>query len=84
MRKNYDFSKGRRGPIVKQSGKTRVSMYLDNDLLRALRARADAAGRGYQSMINEALREHLGRPTARPLARRVGLELPRNSNSRRR
>jgi len=59
MRKNYDFSKARRGPIVQQSGKTRVSIYLDDDLLKSLRKCADAAGRGYQTMINEALREHL-------------------------
>ncbi len=34
---------------------------MDNDLLEAFRERADAAGRGYQTMVNEALREHLGR-----------------------
>lgn len=71
MKKNYDFSKGHCGPIVQQPGKTRVSIYLDDDLLDSFRERADAAGRGYQAMINEALREHLGRPAGRPLARRV-------------
>ena len=57
MRKNYDFSKARRGPIVQPRGKTRISIYLDDDLLMALRERADAAGRSYQTMIDEALRE---------------------------
>jgi uncharacterized protein (DUF4415 family) len=61
MKKEYDFSKPKRGPVVRQQGKTRITIYLDNDLLEAFRERADAAGRGYQTMINEALREYLGR-----------------------
>ena len=39
--------------------------YIDNRVLQAFRERADAAGRGYQTMINEALREHLDRSEAR-------------------
>ncbi len=71
MRKNYDFTKARRGPIAQQPGKTRVSIYLDDDLVKRLRERADAAGRGYQAMINESVREYLVRLERRPLARRV-------------
>lgn len=61
MRREYDFSKARRGPVVPQSGKTRITIYLDDHVLEAFRERADDAGRGYQTMINEALREYLGR-----------------------
>jgi uncharacterized protein (DUF4415 family) len=61
MRKNYDFSQARRGAVVAQPAKTRVSIYLDNELLERLRECADAAGRGYQAMINEAVREYLTR-----------------------
>lgn len=60
MRKEYDFSKGKRGAVVPQPGKTRITIYLDDQVLEAFRERADAAGRGYQTMINEALRQHLG------------------------
>ncbi|MGH9255062.1 MAG: BrnA antitoxin family protein [Vicinamibacterales bacterium] len=60
MKKEYDFSKGRRGPVIRQRGKTRITIHLDDDVLEAFRERADAEGRGYQTMINEALREHLG------------------------
>lgn len=35
-------------------------MYLDDQVIAAFRDRADAEGRGYQTMINEALREYLG------------------------
>ena len=66
MRKEYDFSKAKRGAVIPQKGKSRISIYLDDEILEEFRARADAAGRGYQTMINDALRECLGR-SARPL-----------------
>ena len=60
MKKEYDFSRGKRGPVIPQRGKTRITIYLDDEVLEAFRERADTAGRGYQTMINEALRENLG------------------------
>jgi uncharacterized protein (DUF4415 family) len=66
MRKEYDFSKAERGAVIPQKGKSRISIYLDDEILEGFRKRADAAGRGYQTMINDALREYLGRST-RPL-----------------
>jgi hypothetical protein len=59
MRKEYDFSGGKRGPVLESKGKTRVTMYLDNDVLDAFRAKAEAAGKGYQTLINESLRDYL-------------------------
>ena len=64
MKKEYDFTKGKRGPVIRQRGKTRITIHIDDDVLEAFRERADAEGRGYQTMINEALREHLGRSAA--------------------
>jgi uncharacterized protein (DUF4415 family) len=61
MKKEYDFSKGRRGAVVKQTGKTRITIYIDDDVLEEFRERADEAGSGYQTMMNQALREYLGR-----------------------
>lgn len=71
MKKEYDFSEGKRGPAIRQRGKTRITIHLDDDVLDAFRERADAAGRGYQTMINEALREHLGRSEERVDARLI-------------
>lgn len=65
MKREYDFSKGKRGPVIRQPGKTRITIYLDNHVLEAFRERADAAGRGYQTMINEALQQYLGRSSER-------------------
>ncbi len=59
MNKEYDFSRGRRGAVLPQQGKTRITIYLDNQVLEAFRARAEVEGRGYQTMINEALRAHI-------------------------
>ncbi len=81
MRKEYDFSGARQGAVVKQPGKTRITMYVDDDVLQAFRERAEASGRGYQTMINEALREHLGKSSqpldARTLRRILREELRR-------
>jgi len=66
MRKEYDFSKGKRGAVIPQRGKTRITIFLDNDITEKFRARAESAGRGYQTMINEALREHLS-TSSRPV-----------------
>ena len=38
-------------------GKTRVTMYLDNDVLIRFREAAESEGVGYQTLINQALRE---------------------------
>jgi len=59
MKKEYDFSKGKRGAVIKTRGKTRITMHLDDDVIDAFRARAEAANRGYQTLINDALREYL-------------------------
>jgi uncharacterized protein (DUF4415 family) len=61
MKREYDFSQAKRGAVVRQAGKTRITIYLDDEVLDAFRDRADAAGRGYQTMINEALRGYLGK-----------------------
>lgn len=61
MKREYDFSEGKRGAVFPQTGKIRITIYIDDDVLEAFRDRADASGRGYQTMINDALRAHLGK-----------------------
>ena len=79
MRNEYDFSKARRGPVVRNKGKTRITIYLDDDIIAAYREKGEKLGRGYQTLINEALRETLKRPTkpvdARTLRRILKEEL---------
>ena len=61
MKRQYHFSKGKRGAVIVPTGKTRITIYIDTDILEEFRERADSSGGGYQTMINEALRVHLGK-----------------------
>lgn len=71
MRKQYDFSKGKRGAVIAAKGKTRITIMLDNDVIEAFRARAEAKGTGYQTAINEALRAAIQDEEAPVTARRL-------------
>jgi uncharacterized protein (DUF4415 family) len=84
MRREYDFSKGRRGTIVRvPKGKSRITIRIDDDILNWFRERADAAGGGnYQTSINHALREHIQRarePLEKTLRRVIREEMSRAS-----
>ena len=61
MKAEYDFEKADRGTIVPQTGKTRITIYIDDDVLENFRDRGDTSGKGYQTMMNQALREFLGK-----------------------
>ena len=56
MRAEYDFSKARRGAVIPSSGKTRITIMLDDDIIEHFRARAEVEGTGYQTLINALLR----------------------------
>ena len=64
MEQEYDFSKGKRGAVLPQKGKTRITIYLDNDVLDQFRNQADQSGTGYQTLINQALKAHLNKSNA--------------------
>ena len=61
MKKEYDFSKGRRGPVIAvPTGKTRITIRLDEDIVDWFKRQVEEAGGGnYQSLINQALREYV-------------------------
>jgi uncharacterized protein (DUF4415 family) len=60
MKKEYDFSKAKRGAVLDTAGKTRITMYLDDVVIERFRSLSEKTGKGYQTLINEALRAHLG------------------------
>jgi uncharacterized protein (DUF4415 family) len=66
MKKEYNFSKGKRGAVVSQVGKTRITIYLDDAILDRFKAQSQRTGKGYQTLINDALNSYLGL-TAKPL-----------------
>ncbi|HEY7708845.1 MAG TPA: BrnA antitoxin family protein [Candidatus Entotheonella sp.] len=59
MKEEYDFRQGKRGSVIPQPGKTRITIYIDNDVLDSFRTRAENSGIGYQTIMNQALREYL-------------------------
>ena len=84
MRKQYDFSNAKRGPVVPvPKGKKRITIRLDDDVVAWFKRRVHEAGDGnYQSLINAALSEHMRRtdePLERTLRRVVREELRKAS-----
>ncbi len=71
MKREYDFSKGKRGALLPTKGKTRITIYIDDAVLAAFRTRAEQAGTGYQTMINDALKTYLSGQAERPLTESV-------------
>lgn len=61
MRREYDFSKGKRGAVIAPDpNKVRITIRLDEDIIDWFREQVNAAGGGnYQSLINKALREYI-------------------------
>jgi uncharacterized protein (DUF4415 family) len=87
MRKQYDFSNAKRGPILPASpGKTRITIRLDDDVLDWFREQAHVAGgANYQTQINDALRAFVHeqkKPLETVLRRVVREELRRAQGER--
>ncbi len=65
MKRTYDFSQGKRGSVLPQKpipeGKKPITIRLDGDIIDHFFAAADASGGavGYQTLINQALREYI-------------------------
>lgn len=64
MKAEYDMTKAKRGAVVSPAGKTRITIYLDEKILAAFRKRAEREGKGYQTLINEALSASLAESNA--------------------
>ena len=68
MKDHYDFSKGKRGPVLPlPPGKERITIRLDIDILDYFRDQVERAGGGnYQTAINTVLRDYLEGKKAAP------------------
>jgi uncharacterized protein (DUF4415 family) len=77
MRPEYDFSKGKRGAVIPNTGKTRITTYLDNDVVEWLKSRGESENKGYQTVLNELLRKQLApeQPIAEVLRQVIREEL---------
>ncbi len=66
--KNADFAKAKRATEFEflnrlRVEKTRITILIDAPVLDAFRKRSEAQGVGYQTLINQALRECIGLPS---------------------
>ena len=71
MREEYDLQGAKRGAVINETGKRRITIMLDSDILTAFRERAAGTGRGYQTLINQALRDYLTNCELEDTLRRV-------------
>jgi len=74
MKREYDLSKGRRGAVGPlPPEKVRITIRLDREIVDHFRDQVRKAHRGnYQTLINDALCDHLRRPS---IAQQVGAEV---------
>jgi uncharacterized protein (DUF4415 family) len=72
-RRDIDFSRAKRGAVIEPGrGKTKISIRLDNSVIEYFRNLVDETGGGnYQSLINDALREHIHRDSTLDVVRQV-------------
>ena len=59
MKKEYDFSKAKRGAVISPIGKTRITIYLDDEIIHQFKLRSEKLGKGYQTLINEELKAYV-------------------------
>ena len=74
MKKVYDFSKGKRGAVIPTTGKTRITIYVDDAVIKRFKMQSEKTGKGYQTLINEALKSYLGlteQPITQDLVRKI-------------
>ncbi len=79
MRQEVDLRDAKRGAVIEERGKQRITIMLDSDILAAFRERAAASGSGYQTLINQALRDCLDRGELEAMLRRVMREELQNA-----
>ena len=71
--RDFDFSGARRGAVVRpETGKTKISIRLDNAVIEHFRKLVDKAGGGnYQTLINDTLLEYIHRRSVLDAVREV-------------
>ena len=50
MKKVYDFSKGKRGAVIPTTGKTRITIYMDDAIVSRFKAQSEKTGKGYREV----------------------------------
>ena len=64
MKSNYDMTNAKRGAVIAPTGKTRITIYLDDAVINGFKQRGEVAGKGYQTLINDTLANALAESDA--------------------
>ncbi|MGB0714092.1 MAG: CopG family transcriptional regulator [Gammaproteobacteria bacterium] len=61
MKTSYDFSAGKRGPVIpSRDGRTEITLLLDDEVIDWFRQQVNEVGGGdYRELINAVLCEHI-------------------------
>ena len=59
MKTEYDFAAASTSASRHVKRKTRITIYLDDEVLEEFRSLSEQSGKGYQTLINAALRTRL-------------------------
>ena len=62
MNAEYDLSNATASAVRAVKRKTRITIYLDDEVLQKFRSLSEQSGKGYQTLINAALRTRLAPP----------------------
>jgi uncharacterized protein (DUF4415 family) len=57
-----------------EAGKTRITIYLDDAILKRFKAESERTGKGYQTLVNDALNSYIGlmeKPLTADLVRKI-------------
>lgn len=71
MEPENESSKAKRGATPPTQGKTRITIFIDDAILDEFRSRAEKAGFGYQTMMNNALKIYLEHTDSQPLTETI-------------
>ena len=76
--RDIDFSDAKRGPVIPvESGKTKISIRIDNAVIEYFRAQVERAGTGnYQTLMNDALLAYMQQRSVIDAVRQVVREEP--------
>lgn len=66
MKTDYDFSTAASSATRHVKRKTRITIYLDDEVLEEFRSLSEQSGKGYQTLINAALRNRIAQAQQEP------------------
>jgi hypothetical protein len=65
MKKVYDFSKAKRGAVVSSAGKTRITIYVDDAVIKRFKAQSQKTLKSHVGLTEQPVTQELVRKIVR-------------------